>query len=104
LLSDRERHGLALKDFDIRRSRDRLNVFKVLIAGAFRPRQELLDCPVVGGSRVGEGSSKRALKKKTVVAIGCQLMVDGSSNYFTVGPKRSASSFHEVMILAFMAL
>jgi hypothetical protein len=46
--------------------------------------------------------TNRALKKKAVVAIGRQLMVDGSSNYFTVGPKRSTSSFHEVMILAFV--
>src|SRR5271165_3783543 len=26
----------------------------------------------------------------------------GSSNYFTAGPKRSTSSFHEAMILAFV--
>src|SRR5208282_1065759 len=29
-------------------------------------------------------------------------VVIGSSNYFTAGPKRSTSSFHEVMILAFV--
>jgi hypothetical protein len=27
-------------------------------------------------------------------------VVIGSSNYFTAGPKRSTSSFHEAMILA----
>jgi hypothetical protein len=53
VLFDRRRRGTALKDFDIRGDRDRLNVFEVLIAGALNPGQELLDCPVVGGSCVG---------------------------------------------------
>jgi hypothetical protein len=43
----------ALKDFDIRGNRDGLYVFDVLISRALSPGQELLDCPVVGGSCVG---------------------------------------------------
>jgi hypothetical protein len=43
---------LALKRFDIRRDRDGLDVFEVLITSAIRPRQELLDRPVVGSSGV----------------------------------------------------
>ena len=50
MLFDRWRRGLALKRLDIRRDRDRFNVFEVLIPSALRPGQELLDCPVVGGS------------------------------------------------------
>jgi hypothetical protein len=52
VLFDRGWRGTALKDFDICGNRDGLNVFEVLIAGAFSPVQELLDCPVVGGSSV----------------------------------------------------
>jgi hypothetical protein len=35
------------------------NVFKVLIACALDPSQELLDCPVVGGSRVSVADRDR---------------------------------------------
>ena len=52
VLLDRGRRGLALQGLDVGGYRDRLNVFEVLIAGALRPGQELLDCPVVGGSCV----------------------------------------------------
>jgi hypothetical protein len=52
VLFDRGRRGPALKDFDVRGHRDRFNVFKVLIPSALSPGQELLDCPVVGGSCV----------------------------------------------------
>jgi hypothetical protein len=34
--------------------------------------------------------------------IGESTVLIGSSNYFTPGPKRSTSSFHEAMILAFV--
>jgi hypothetical protein len=49
---DRGRRGLALQHFDIRRHRDGLNVFEVLIPGSFTPGKKLLDCPVISGSRV----------------------------------------------------
>jgi hypothetical protein len=52
VLFDRGRRSLALKRLDVGRYRDRLDVFNVPITGAFRPSQELLDRPVVGGSRV----------------------------------------------------
>ena len=41
-----------MEDSDICGNRDRFNVFEVLITGALGPGQELLDRPVVGGSRV----------------------------------------------------
>jgi hypothetical protein len=50
---------LALKRLDIRRDRDRFNVFEVLIPGALSPVQELFDCPVVGGSRVSVADRDR---------------------------------------------
>ena len=50
MLLDRGRRCPALQCFDIRRDRDGLNVFEVLIPGALSPVQELLDCPVVGGA------------------------------------------------------
>ncbi len=61
VLLDRWRRGLALQRFDIRRDRDRLNVFEVLITGALSPGQELLDCPVVGSScvRVADRDRKK---------------------------------------------
>jgi len=52
VLFDRGWRGLSLQDFDICGNRDRFNVFEVLIPGALSPVQELLDCPVIGGSRV----------------------------------------------------
>jgi hypothetical protein len=52
VLFNRGRRGLALKDFDIRRDRDRFNVFEVLITGSFTPGKKLLDCPVIGCSCV----------------------------------------------------
>ena len=61
MLFDCGRRGLALKRFDIRRDRDGLNVFEVLIPGAFGPGQELLDRPVIGGPcvRVADLDRKR---------------------------------------------
>ena len=52
MLFDRRRRGLALQRFDVGGDRDRLNVFEVLIPRALDPGQELLDCPVIGSSRV----------------------------------------------------
>jgi hypothetical protein len=52
VLFDCGRRGLALEDFDIRRDRDRFNVFEVLITGALGPGQELLDRPVISCPRV----------------------------------------------------
>ena len=49
MLFDCGRRGLALKDFDIRRDRDGLNVFEVLITSALDPGQELLDRAIVSG-------------------------------------------------------
>ena len=49
----------ALKDFDVCGDRDRFDVFEVLIPGALRPGQKLLDCPVVGGSCVGVADRNR---------------------------------------------
>ena len=59
VLFDRGRRGLALKHFDISRDSDGLNVFEVLIPGALDPGQKLLDCPVVGGSRVSVADRDR---------------------------------------------
>jgi hypothetical protein len=59
VLFDRRRRGPALKDFDVCGHRDRLDVFEVLIPGAIRPGQKLLDCPVVGGSCVGVADRDR---------------------------------------------
>jgi hypothetical protein len=53
VLLDRGWRSLALKDFDICGDRDRFDVFEVLIPGALHPGQKLLNCPVVGGARVG---------------------------------------------------
>ena len=74
MLFDRGRRGPALQGLDIRGDRDRFNVFEVLIPGALSPGQELLDCPVIGGSCV-------ALRIGTV---------KNSKNFFRVdGPARS---------------
>jgi hypothetical protein len=67
VLFDRGRRGLALKDFDIGGNRDRLNVFEVLITSALDPSQELLDRPVVGGSRVSVADRDRKELKKRVL-------------------------------------
>ena len=40
---DRWRRGLALENLDVGGDRNRLDIFKVLVRGAFRPAQELLD-------------------------------------------------------------
>ena len=53
MLLDRGSSGPALKDFDICGNSDRFYVFYVPISRALSPGQELLDCPVVGGSCVG---------------------------------------------------
>jgi len=60
-LFDRGRCRMALKRFDVRRDRDRFNVFEILIPGALGPGQELLDRPVVSGScvRVADRDSKK---------------------------------------------
>ena len=49
-----ETHGLeiGLERLDIRRDRDGLNVFEVLVTGALGPGEELLDCPVISSSCV----------------------------------------------------
>jgi hypothetical protein len=52
VLFDCRRRGQALQGLDIRRDRDGLNVFKVLVTGTFTPRKKLFDRPVVGGSGV----------------------------------------------------
>jgi hypothetical protein len=52
VLFDRGRLGLSPEHFDIRRDRNGLNVFEVLIPGALSPGQELLDRPVISGPRV----------------------------------------------------
>ena len=49
----------ALKDFDICGDRDRFDVFEVLIPGALRPGQKLLNCPVIGGSCVSVADRDR---------------------------------------------
>ena len=59
VLFDRGRRGLALQRFDIRRDRDRLDVFEVLIPGALDPGQELLDRPVISGSCVSVADRDR---------------------------------------------
>jgi len=59
MLFYRRRRGLALKDFDICGNRDRLNVSEVLIPGALRPGQKLLDCPVISGSCVSVADRDR---------------------------------------------
>ena len=59
MLFDRRRRSPALQRFDICGDRDRLNVFEVLIPGALSPSQELLDCPVVGGSCIGVADRDR---------------------------------------------
>jgi hypothetical protein len=61
VLFDCGRRGLALKDFDIRGNRDGLDVFELLITSALRPRQELLDRPVIGGPcvRVADRDRKK---------------------------------------------
>ncbi len=59
VLFDRGRRGLALQRFDVRGDRDGLNVFEILIPGAFDPSQELLNRPVIGGSRVSVADRDR---------------------------------------------
>ena len=59
MLFDRGRRGLALQGLDVGRDRDGLNVFELLIAGAFGPGQELLDRAVIGGSRVSVADRDR---------------------------------------------
>ena len=44
---------------DIRGDGDGLNVFELLIPGALNPGQKLLDCPVVGGSRISVADRDR---------------------------------------------
>jgi hypothetical protein len=69
VLFDRGRRGLALQRFDICGDRDGLDIFEVLISGALDPGQELLDCPVVGGSCVSVPDRDR--KKLEELFAGC---------------------------------
>jgi hypothetical protein len=59
VLLDRGRRSLPLQRLDVRRDRDRFNVFKILVSGAFDPGQELFDCPIIGGPRVGVADRDR---------------------------------------------
>jgi hypothetical protein len=52
VLLGRWRRGLALKCFDVGGHRDRLNIFEMLVTGTLSPGQELVNCPVISGSRV----------------------------------------------------
>ena len=52
MLFDLGRRGLALQGLDVGGDRNRLNVFEVLITGAFQPGHELLDCAVVSQPRI----------------------------------------------------
>ena len=65
---NRGRCGLALQRFDIRRDRDGLNVFEVLIPGALGPGQELLNRPVIG--------VWGATEQKTGLSTGCRQPLD----------------------------
>ena len=69
MLFDRGRRGQALKDFDICGDGDGFNVFEVLISRALGPGQELLDCPVIGGSCVSVADRDR--KKLEEFLAGC---------------------------------
>ena len=52
--------GAAWREgFDVCGDRDGLDVFEVLIPSALDPGQELLDCPVIGGSRVSVADRDR---------------------------------------------
>jgi hypothetical protein len=86
VLLDRGRRSLALKDFNICRDRDRLNVFKVLIPGALRPGQEMFDCPVVGGSCV-----IIALRIGTVKNSKNFLRVDGPARVMMAGVAKESA-------------
>jgi len=55
---------MALQRLDVSGDRDGLNVFEVLIPGALSSGQELLDCPVIGGSRVSVTDRNREKLKE----------------------------------------
>jgi hypothetical protein len=52
VLFNRGRRSLALKRLDVRRHYDGLNVLEILITDAIGLRQELLNRPIIGGSRI----------------------------------------------------
>ena len=57
------------------------------------------------GGQVGNNLSpqrNQAIADRQKYCFIAECVLIGSSNYFTAGPKRSASSFHEAMILAFV--
>ena len=83
VLFNRGRHGLALKDFDIRGNRDRFDVFKVLITGALSPGQKLLDRPVIGGSGVSVPDRDRKNSKNF-------LRVDGLARVMSAGAEKES--------------
>ena len=68
---------------------------------------EITVVPIGGiSSRQRNGKKRAQLFKRAPKLLGLVLIAKcvliGSSNYFTAGPKRSASSCHEAMILAFV--
>ena len=83
-MGDRGRRGLALKCFDVGRDCDRFNVFEVLIPSALRPGQELLDCPVVGGSCISVADRDRKISKNF-------LRVDGPARVMIAGAAKEST-------------
>src|SRR5271166_1797674 len=74
-------------------------------AGPLHRRFAELDCRDIGESAAKAAERRTAAAGELDFLEHCfiaECVLIGSSNYFTAGPKRSASSFHEAMILAFV--
>ena len=81
-----------------------------LTSSGFTPDRSTAALPSSTVEDLGEGAAKAAERRPDAAGevdflehcfIAKSVLI-GSSNYFAAGPKRSASSFHEAMILAFV--
>ena len=76
-----------------------------LHAGPLQRRFAEIDCRDVGESAAKSAERPHDAAGKVDFLEHCfiaKCVLIGSSNYFTAGPRRSRSSFHEAMILAFV--
>ena len=79
-----------------------------LTSSGFTPDRSIAAFAELDRRDIGESAAKAAERRPDAAGeldflehcfIAKRVLI-GSSNYFTAGPKRSASSFHEAMILA----
>jgi hypothetical protein len=81
-----------------------------LTSSGFRPDRSTAGFAELDWRDIGQSAAKAAERHSDAAGevdfrehcFIAKCVLIGSSNYFTAGPKRSTSSFHEAMILAFV--